>query len=147
MNARKKTREVPKDMMESAHKIWLAGLGAMAVAEEEGSKLFKTLVDRGTDIEDRGREQVERAKGTLSGVRTVAESYWETFERKMDEQLTAVIHRVGVPTKDEIETLTKKVEDLTKSVEKLRAKDAAKTRTRTTKASPSKAKTSRTTKK
>jgi len=96
MNARKKTREVQKDVMESAHKIWLAGLGAMAVAEEEGSKLFKTLVDRGHDIEDRGREQVERAKGTLSGVRTVAESYWETFERKMDEQLTAVIHRVGV---------------------------------------------------
>jgi poly(hydroxyalkanoate) granule-associated protein len=147
MNARKKTREVQRDMVESAHKIWLAGLGAMAVAEEEGSKLFKTLVDRGHDIEDRGKEQVERAKGTLSGVRTVAESYWETFERKMDEQLTAVIHRVGVPTKDEIETLTKKVEDLTKSVEKLRAKDAVKPRTRTAKASPSKAKTSRTTKK
>jgi poly(hydroxyalkanoate) granule-associated protein len=147
MSKKKTTREIPKDMMESAHKIWLAGLGAMAVAEEEGSKLFKNLVDRGHNIEDRGKEQVERAKGTFGGVRTVAESYWETFERTIDDQLTTVIHRLGVPTKDEIETLTSKVEALTKSVEKLRAKGAAKPRTRTTKAPASKAKTTRTAKK
>jgi len=124
--AQKRARELQQEMVESAHKIWLAGLGAMAVAEEEGSKLFRTLVDKGEDVEGRGKKQVEKAKGTargtMAGVKTVAESYWETFERTVDDQLTAVIHRVGVPTKSEIEDLTKKVEDLTKSVEKLRAK-------------------------
>jgi len=142
MTAKKKAKEFQQEITDSAHKIWLAGLGAMATAEEEGSKLFRTLVEKGEGVESRGKEQVEKAKGTVSGVKTVAESYWETFEQTVDEQITAVIHRIGVPTKGEIETLTNKVEDLTKSVEKLRARDAAAPRTRTTKAVATKAKAS-----
>jgi len=76
---------------------------------------------------------MEKAKGTMSGVKTVAESYWETFGRTLDDKMTSVIHRIGVPTKDEIETLTKKVEDLTASIDKLRVKGAAKPAARTAK--------------
>jgi poly(hydroxyalkanoate) granule-associated protein len=147
MSAKKKTKEVQSDMKESAHKIWLAGLGAMAVAEEEGGRLFKSLVEKGEGIEGRGKEHVDKAKGTFNGVKTAAESYWETFERTIDDKLTAVIRRIGVPTKDEIETLTKKVEDLTKSVEKLRAQEATKTRSRTTRSTAAKSKATRATKK
>ena len=118
--AKKKAKEVQSELVESAHKIWLAGLGALAVATEEGSKLFDSLVSRGEQLEGKGKEQVGKAKETVSGVKTVAESYWTTFEQKLDEQITGVIHRLGVPTKDEIEMLTKKVADLTKSIEKLR---------------------------
>lgn len=126
--AKKRAKELQQEMTESAHKIWLAGLGAMALAEEEGSKLFRSLVEKGEGVEGRGKEKVEKAKGTVGGVRTVAESYWSTFERTVDDQMTAVIHRIGVPTKSEIEDLTKKVEDLTKSVEKLRAKQTTPSR-------------------
>ncbi len=136
MATKKKVKEVQTDLAESAHKIWLAGLGALAVAGEEGSKLFDTLVSRGQELEGKGRKQVEKAKETVSGVKVVAESYWTTFEQKLDEQVTKVIHRLGVPTKDEIETLTKKVEELTKSIEKLRkaeSKPKTKTATKSTK--------------
>ena len=34
--AKKKSKELQNDIMESAHKVWLAGLGAVAMAEEEG---------------------------------------------------------------------------------------------------------------
>lgn len=124
MMVKTKAKELQGDIMDSAHKIWLAGLGALALAEEEGGKVFKTLVRRGEDFEAKGKEHVEKARGAVTGVRTVAESYWETFERTVDEKITSVIHRIGVPTKDEIETLTRKVEDLTKAIEKMRAKDA-----------------------
>ncbi len=119
-----KTKELQGDLMDSAHKIWLAGLGALAFAEEEGGKMFKNLVEKGEGFEAKGKEQVEKARGAVAGVRTVAESYWETLERTVDEKMTSVIHRVGVPTKDEIEKLTRKVEDLTKAIEKLRVKEA-----------------------
>jgi poly(hydroxyalkanoate) granule-associated protein len=119
-----KTKELQGDLMESAHKIWLAGLGALAFAEQEGGKMFKNLVEKGEDFETKGKVQVEKARGAVAGVKTVAESYWDTFGRTVDEKMTAVIHRIGVPTKDEIETLTRKVEDLTKAIEKLRAKEA-----------------------
>jgi poly(hydroxyalkanoate) granule-associated protein len=147
MSAKKRAKDFQHEMMESAHKIWLAGLGAMAVAEQEGSKLFKNLVEKGETVETRGKEQVDKAKGTFSGVKTVAESYWETFERTMDDQLTAVIHRLGVPTKDEIEKLTTKVEALTRSVEKLRTKAAPRTTAAKAKRTASKAKATASTKK
>jgi poly(hydroxyalkanoate) granule-associated protein len=123
--AKKKSKEVQNDIMESAHKVWLAGLGAVAIAEQQGGKFFANLVDEGQKLEKKSKAKVEKAKGTVSGMKTVAESYWETFGRTVDDQMTAVIHRIGVPTKDEIEALTKKVEDLTVAVDNLRTKSAA----------------------
>lgn len=125
----KRKQTLQTELADTAHRIWLAGLGALAVAEEEGGKMFKGLVDKGQELEDRGKTQVEKAKGAVGGMRTVAESYWETLEHTVDEQMTAVLHRIGVPTKDEIETLSKKVQDLTTSIEKLRGKETARART------------------
>jgi len=124
--AKKKSKELQQDILESAHKVWLAGLGAVAVAEEEGGKFFANLVEHGTKLEKKSKDKVDKAKGTVAGLKTVAESYWETFGRTVDDRMTTVIHRIGVPTKDEIETLTKKVEALTVAVDKLRTRDAAK---------------------
>jgi poly(hydroxyalkanoate) granule-associated protein len=128
MMATKKRKEIQNDIMESAHKVWLAGLGAIAMAEKEGGRFFTGLVEQGQKLETKSRQHVEKARGTMAGVKTVAESYWDTFGRTIDDQVTGVIHRLGVPTKDEIETLTKKVEALTVAVDKLRTKDAAKPR-------------------
>lgn len=44
-------RSLPREARESAQKIWLAGLGALAVAEEEGGHLFERLVQRGLELE------------------------------------------------------------------------------------------------
>jgi poly(hydroxyalkanoate) granule-associated protein len=124
----KRKKDLQDELAEKAHQIWLAGLGAVAMAEQEGGKLFKGLVEKGQGLEQRGKERVEKAKGAVNGVKTVAESYWETFGRTVDEQMTAVLHRIGVPTKDEIENLTKKVDDLTTTIEKLRRSEAARAR-------------------
>jgi len=132
MTAKKKAKKVQTEIVENAHQIWLAGLGAVATAQEEGGKLFKNLVEKGEDFEKVGKNKVDQAKGAVSGVRVVAESYWETFERTLDEKVTAVIHRIGVPTKDEIDTLTVRVEALTSAVEKLRTAEAPKPRPRKT---------------
>ena len=126
MTAKKKKKVIKDDIMDSAHKVWLAGLGAVAMAEQEGRKFFTNLVKKGEKLEDKSKDKVEQAKGTVVGMKTVAESYWDTFGRTIDDQVTAVIHRIGVPTKDEISTLTKKVEELTVAVDKLRTKEATK---------------------
>ncbi|MFV2071984.1 MAG: phasin family protein [Thermoanaerobaculales bacterium] len=133
MMAKKKAKELQNDIMDSAHKVWLAGLGAMSVAEEKGGEFVQGLIDKGQKLETRSKQEMEKAKGTMAGVKTIAESYWETFGRTLDDKLTLVIHRIGVPTKEEIETLTKKVEDLTVSIDKLRVKGTAKPAARTAK--------------
>ena len=133
MAKKKKTKKIQNDIMDSAHKVWLAGLGAVAMAEDEGSKVFNELISKGKNLERRSqkqtKEQMEKAKGTVAGLKIVAESYWETFSRTVDDSVTDVVHRIGVPTKDEIETLTKKVENLTAAVDNLRATETARPRT------------------
>jgi len=131
MIAKKKSKQVQIEIAENAHQIWLAGLGAVAVAQEEGSKLFKTLVKKGEGFEQVGKERVDQARGAVNGVKVVAESYWETFERTLDDKVTTVIHRIGVPTKDEIDTLTERVEALTIAIDKLRVTETPKPRTQT----------------
>ena len=133
---KKKAKVVQNELMENAHKIWLAGLGAVAVAEEEGSKFFKNLMEKGEEVEDRGREHIEKAKGAATGVKTVAESYWDTFGTTIEDKMTTVIHRLGVPTKDEIDELNKKVADLTKTVKSLRTPEAKATTRKTTTRKP-----------
>ena len=145
MTAKKKTKELQQDIVDSAHKIWLAGLGAAAMAEQEGGKFFSNLVEKGGKVEKKSKKKVEQAKGAVAGVKTVAESYWETFGRAVDDRMTAVIHRIGVPTKEEIESLTQKVEALTVAVDKLRTKEASAPKPAAKKAAPKKAAAKKTT--
>jgi poly(hydroxyalkanoate) granule-associated protein len=54
------------NIRESANRIWLAGLGAFAKTQEEGEKLFQSLVEEGEKIEKRAKKaanaRVEEAK-------------------------------------------------------------------------------------
>jgi poly(hydroxyalkanoate) granule-associated protein len=108
------------DIKESVHRIWLAGLGALAAAEEEGSKLFSRLVDRGRDVETKGKVEVDKVKAEVDKMKTKAENAFENWGEKFDEKLTAALHRLGVPTRDEIRNLTKRVEELNAKIEQLK---------------------------
>jgi poly(hydroxyalkanoate) granule-associated protein len=108
-------KKIQDEVKDSAHRIWLAGLGALAAAEEEGSKLFSRLVERGKGFEADGKEQFAKAKKK-------AEKAYEDVSETVDEKVTAALHRMGVPTRDEIKHLTKKVEELTAKVEQLKPK-------------------------
>jgi len=51
---------VAEKVKESANQIWLAGLGAYAKAEEEGTKLFDNLVHDGEKIETKTRGYIRK---------------------------------------------------------------------------------------
>jgi poly(hydroxyalkanoate) granule-associated protein len=62
-------RELPQDLLNrgfqlagTGRDVWLAGLGAVATAEEEGSNLFNELVERGQKLEQDGRKKVSEFK-------------------------------------------------------------------------------------
>jgi len=105
------------NISDSAHKIWLAGLGALVAAEEEGEKLFKTLVTRGKKLEQRVSKPVKKVKSGVSKAQDRAGKAFDEIESAVDQQVTAVLHRLGVPTRDEISKLTRKVERLTRAVD------------------------------
>jgi poly(hydroxyalkanoate) granule-associated protein len=116
-----KSKNVQEEIKESAHKIWLAGLGALAAAEEEGAKVFNTLVERGEKYESRGKKELAKVKDKVEGALGKAEGSWEKVGDSFDEKVAGVIQKLGVPTSDEITTLTRQVEELTLKVDQLKA--------------------------
>lgn len=126
MVSKVKNVELPKELKESAQKIWLAGLGALAVAEQEGSKLFKNLVKKGEEYEAKGKGRAEKLRADLDEqvgkAKNKATETWSKLEETVDEKVTAALHRMGVPSKDEIQKLSRRVEELNASIERLKPK-------------------------
>lgn len=122
-------KKLQDDLKESAYRVWLAGLGALAAAGEEGSKAFNRLVERGRDLENRSKDdlktQADKAKDEFEKAKGKAEGQWDEWSDKLDDVLTRSLHRLGVPTRDEIRTLTHRVEELTAKVEGLKPRTSA----------------------
>lgn len=126
----KPVEAVTEEVITRGREIWLAGLGALAAVEEEGSRFFKHLVERGRSVEDKGKKQLSEVRETLaSQKKEVTEKLEEQLERvgvsfgkmeeKVDELVEKALTRLDVPTRSEVRILTRKVETLTKKVDKL----------------------------
>ncbi len=126
---KKKKKKATDEVRESAHQIWLAGLGALSVAEDEGTKLFKRLVKEGETFEKRSKKRFEDVQGKVEervdDVRDKAESTWDRLGSQFDDRVAATLNRLGVPSRHEIQRLTKRVEELTAKVDSLRPKPRA----------------------
>lgn len=117
------TENLREELSKRGRDVWLAGLGALATVEEEGTKLFSRLVDRGKNFEkERGDELKEvgakaheQGDEALSQLEEVGE---ETQSLLMDTVDTA-LERFGVPSRNEVDRLAEKVEELAEQVDTL----------------------------
>jgi poly(hydroxyalkanoate) granule-associated protein len=94
----------------SVEQVWLAGLGALALTEEEGSKFFHSLVKKGEVVERRSRARLDDVMDAAKKVPAAAIS---TIERRTDETFQNVMNRLGIPTRHDIDLLTRRIEKLT----------------------------------
>lgn len=117
----KTKKDIQDEVKQSAQKIWLAGVGALASAEEEGSKLFNSLVKKGEQYEAQGKQRIGEVKARVEQVVGKAEGSIDKLGDAVDEKVAETIQRLGVPSRDEINTLTKRVEELTIKVDQLKA--------------------------
>jgi poly(hydroxyalkanoate) granule-associated protein len=112
---------------DSAQQIWLAGLGAFAKAQEEGSKVFETLVKEGGNIQMRTRAVAEGKLGEVTGkvtkvageVSKQASQSWDKLETVFEQRVERALSRLGVPTNKDIQALIARVEELNASVQSL----------------------------
>ena len=103
---------------ESATNIWLAGLGAFAKAQEEGGKLFEALVKEGESVQSRASRSAQEA---MTDARTKATGTWDKLEGVFVERVQRALHSLDVPTKQDIDALSKRVQELTEVAQKLSA--------------------------
>jgi poly(hydroxyalkanoate) granule-associated protein len=126
-----KTSKNRIDPADAARSIWLAGVGALAMAEEEGSKLFKVLVDKGKKNQSMAEFPVKTVKSAQKKVGGV----WDKIEHGLEERVQAALHRIGVPTRDEIAGLTRRVDAMNKTLSRSQARRRAAAKRKTSTAS------------
>ncbi len=114
---------VAEKIKESANQIWLAGLGAYSKAESEGNKLFETLVKDGEKLEDKTKSYLDRqfnaAKEKVEEVRAKASGSWNKVERAFDERVSSALHRLNIPTKNDIDEVVERIDEMAAKIEAL----------------------------
>jgi poly(hydroxyalkanoate) granule-associated protein len=103
-------------LVETAHRILLAGIGAMALAQEEIEDFVDKLVERGEIAEADGRKLI---KDVVERRRKQAKEEAKKAEGALDQRVEEILARLNIPTKDEIEALSAKIGALTKKVDEL----------------------------
>lgn len=108
-------------LTEPAQQIWLAGLGAFALAGDEGAKLFTALVKKGRAVEKANLARLDDLMGVVTDkveeIKGIPGATVEKLSDGFDSGVATVLHKLGVPTKREIGTLTRRVEELTRTLD------------------------------
>lgn len=111
-----KDSQLASTIRESAQQIWLAGLGAFAKAQQEGNKVFDALVREGESIQQKTRKVAE---DKVTEMAAKATGTWDKLEQVFENRVARSLHSLGVPTKDDVAALAKRVAELKAEVEKL----------------------------
>jgi poly(hydroxyalkanoate) granule-associated protein len=124
--AEKKVEKTADNLADKAREIWLAGLGALSAVEEEGSKFYHNLVDKGTEFEKRGKKQVDTMYKDINDrfkdlEKRISDSFGKA-EDKVEDNMAHLVKKMGVPSREEVKDLSSKVEKLMKKVDELSKK-------------------------
>ncbi|SFC16986.1 poly(hydroxyalkanoate) granule-associated protein [Polaromonas sp. OV174] len=133
MSADKKSGpQLSSAVKESAQQIWLAGLGAFSKAQEEGSKVFETLVKEGLSIQRKtqavAEEKISEATSKMSTMATDIQSkagnQWDKLENIFEDRVAKALNKLGVPSAKELDALIARVDQLEKNLHKVNGKSA-----------------------
>jgi poly(hydroxyalkanoate) granule-associated protein len=94
-------------------KVLLAGVGAMALAQEEVESFVNKLIERGEIAEKDGKKLVHEV---MEKRKKETEKAGDELDKRMEDLLT----RMNVPTKSDVEALSAKITALTKKVDELK---------------------------
>ncbi|MCO8042780.1 phasin family protein [Acinetobacter bohemicus] len=123
------------DFRKYTKQIWLAGLGAFSRAEEEGNKLFDSLVKVGEELESKTADIADQTVERVS--EKAKESVTETkdkVDKLIDNSVHHSLNRIGLVTLKDVQHLERlilqlhaKVDQLTAEQEKLQKEITKKT--------------------
>ena len=99
-------RQSVLDFRKYTKQIWLAGLGAFSRAEEEGNKLFDSLVKVGEELEYKSTEIADQTVEKISekAKESVAETK-DKVEKILDQGVNQPLNRIGLVTSKDFQQL------------------------------------------
>lgn len=109
---------------EQMRRVWLAGLGAFSLTRKHGGQWFGRFAGESRDFAKRSlrlaRETVEdtraHAVGVFSPIASHVEKRFDAYSAAVEHGTGRVLHRLNIPTKREIEDLTRQVAALSRKL-------------------------------
>ena len=120
-------KDIADKILKSSHHIWLAGLGAFAKAQQEGTKVFETLIKQGEQLEQKTRqaaaETATAARGAAMSkakeMQQMAGGTWDKLEQVFEDRVARALSKLGVHTQNDVQRLAERVDQLAEAVNKL----------------------------
>lgn len=126
-DAQARAEQVSKSLSESAQQIWLAGVGAFGRAQAEGGRLFDSLVKEGASLEHTARRFAGQGEAVREAVeqrvgqaRERASDTWNRLEQGFEARVHKALASMGVPGRDELHALSRRVDELTAELRRQR---------------------------
>jgi len=121
-----------QSIKESAQQIWLAGMGAFAKAQAEGTQAFDKLIKDGMSLQRKtqglAEEKISEVTGRMTAmageVTARAGQHWDKLESIFEQRTAKAMTRLGVPTAKDLAALNERVEKLAAEVAKLTGRKA-----------------------
>jgi poly(hydroxyalkanoate) granule-associated protein len=131
-----------RGLADSAQQIWLAGLGALSRTLQEGGKFFDALVVEGVRIQEKthayNEEQMQQGRqqstAWMEQARQRTNAAMGKLEKAFDERIARAMKRMQMPSHEDIQELSARIDALTREVHA--ARKPARSRTSTKRAKP-----------
>lgn len=123
---------IARELGDNAHQVWLAGIGALARAQSEGSRLFEQLAEEGRQVEGGAVPPAAGAAGRLESLRQSLDAAvgkaqarageaWESMGKAFEQRVQQSLRQLDVPTRDDIDALGARIDALTRELQRTRA--------------------------
>jgi poly(hydroxyalkanoate) granule-associated protein len=122
----KRTKQSPaiQTPTDKARALWLAGLGAVSIAQKRGGELLSGLIAEGHDFQTRtqklaqevGADAAVHVKGALAPFRAGLKRNIKKFGAAVQGGVAGALARLGIPSKADIDELTQRVTALSKQL-------------------------------
>ena len=109
-------QDMSQRMKDSAQHIWLAGLGAFAKAQEEGSKAFENLVKEGSHLQQTTQQAQAKMTEAAEKVGQMASGQMDKLETIFEERVAMALKSMGLPSAEDLAALQARVEQLEKQL-------------------------------
>ncbi|MDX1663470.1 MAG: phasin family protein [Candidatus Promineifilaceae bacterium] len=110
----------PNPFFDMTRKVLLAGIGAMALAQDEAEAFVERLVERGELAEKEGRQLL---KDMVERRKEKAESLTSGAEQDLDVRVERILQRMNIPTRNDINALSRQITLLTQKVDELKEEE------------------------
>jgi poly(hydroxyalkanoate) granule-associated protein len=119
-----------QSIKDSAQQIWLAGMGAFAKAQAEGTQAFEKLIKDGISLQKKTQGMAEEKISEVTGKMTAmagevtakAGQHWDKLESIFEQRTAKAMTRLGVPTAKDLAALNERLDRLAADVAKLGAR-------------------------